>query len=178
MKIISGKYRNKTLKTLEGMDTRPTISRVKESVFNIIQFSIADSTCLDLFAGSGQMGIECLSRGAKTVDFVDNNAQAIKIIEQNLKTCENTTRPHCTDFLNFLKSTKNSYDIVFLDPPFASDMLENSIFLINSLKLLNKCGIIICETSKDVEINLENTDLTVKKEYIYGSIKITVIKEN
>lgn len=178
MKIISGKYRGKTLKTLEGMDTRPTTSRVKESVFNIIQFSVADSDILDLFAGSGQMGIECLSRGANSVDFIDQNPKAINIIKNNLKICDENQRVLQTDYVSFIKSCNKKYDIIFLDPPYSTEMINNSLNLINDFKLLKECGIIICETSVNDKIDLTGTDFTTVKTYKYGTINITSIKES
>ena len=178
MRIISGKYRGKTLKTLEGLDTRPTTSRVKESVFNIIQFNIQDSSVLDLFSGSGQMGIECLSRGALSVDFVDQNSNAVQIIKNNLDICDAKASVYKTDYISFTKSTKNKYDIILLDPPYGSDMINNSLSLINSFKLLNNCGIIVCETSANDIICLDNTNFCIQKVYKYGTINITLIKEN
>ncbi|MFI3226820.1 MAG: 16S rRNA (guanine(966)-N(2))-methyltransferase RsmD [Clostridia bacterium] len=177
MRIISGKYRGKTLKTLEGMDTRPTTSRVKESVFNIIQFNIPDSNVLDLFAGSGQMGIECLSRGAISVDFCDQNSKAVSIIKNNLKICNENQKVSQNDYISFIKSCNKKYDIIYLDPPYSTEMINNSINLINRFKLLKECGIIVCETHIDDKIDLSSTDFTIQKTYKYGTINITLIKE-
>lgn len=177
MRIISGKYRNKQLKTLEGLDTRPTTSRIKESIFNIVQFNISDSTVLDLFSGSGQMGIEALSRGATHVDFIDQSPKAMSIIKKNLEICDFGYETHQTDYVSFLKNCKKQYDIIFLDPPYHTVMLNNSISLINDFKLLKKCGIIVCETSIEDKISLDNTCFEVLKTYKYGTINITTIKE-
>ena len=176
MKIISGKYRGKTLKTLDGEHTRPTTSRVKESIFNIIQFNISDSSVLDLFAGSGQMGIETLSRGATSCDFVDSNKSACSIVTANLKICEIPLRCTQTDYKSFLQNTKKTYDIIFLDPPYGTDLIKNSVNLINNFKLLNKCGIIVCETSINDTIDVSQTDFCVHKSYKYGTIIITILK--
>lgn len=177
MRIISGKYRGKSLKTLEGLDTRPTTSRVKESIFNIIQFSVPNSDVLDLFSGSGQMGIETLSRGASSVDFIDQNSKAVKIIEQNLKICGVSQRVFCIDYVSYLKSCDKKYDIIFLDPPYGTNIINNSLIFINDFKLLKECGIIVCETSVSDTINLNNTNFVALKTYKYGTINITIIKE-
>lgn len=176
MKVISGIYRGKNLKTLEGDNTRPTTSRVKESIFNIIQFEIADSDVLDLFAGTGQMGIESLSRGAKSCDFVDFNKNACNIVNANLKNCGISTKCKQIDYSSFAKSIKKTYDIIFLDPPYGAEIINNSINLINSFKLLKTCGIIVCETSVNDVLQIENTDFMVVKTYKYGTINITILK--
>lgn len=177
MRIISGKFRGKNLKTLEGLETRPTTSRVKESVFNIIQFDIQDANVLDLFSGTGQMGIECLSRGANLVDFVDNSQKAVNLIKENLKACEINQKVNQTDYATFLQSCNKKYNIVFLDPPYKTNLVNMSINFINDFKLLEKYGIIVCETSIDEEIDITNTDFVVQKTYKYGTVKITLIKE-
>lgn len=176
MKVISGIYKGKTLKTLDGDTTRPTTSRVKESIFNIIQFDVADSEILDLFSGSGQMGIESLSRGAKKCDFVDMNKNACQIVDNNLKKCEILQKCQKIDYISFIKTTKNTYDIIFLDPPYGGEIINNAINLINSFKLLKSCGIIVCETSVNDELCLDNTDFLIHKNYRYGTINVTTLK--
>lgn len=174
MRIISGKYRGKTLKTLEGMDTRPTTSRVKESVFNIIQFSISQSDILDLFSGSGQMGIECLSRGANSVDFVDKNLKAVQIIKNNLKICDENQKVFEKDYENFLNTCSKQYDIILLDPPYSTEILNNAIKIISNLNLLKDFGMIICETS--INDKIENSTFSIHKTYKYGNTNITILK--
>lgn len=174
MRIISGKYRGKTLKTLEGMDTRPTTSRVKESVFNIIQFSIIDNDILDLFAGSGQMGIECLSRGANSVDFVDKNLKAVQIIKNNLKICDINQKVFDKDYESFLSACDKKYDIILLDPPYSTDILNNAIKLIHKFNLLKEDGMIVCETS--INDKVENDNFVISKIYKYGNTNITILK--
>lgn len=177
MRVISGKYRGKNLKTLDGLDTRPTTSRVKESIFNIIQFDLPDADVLDLFSGTGQIGIECLSRGATSVDFVDLSSKSVNLIKENLKTCLENQKVHQLDYISFLENCKKQYNIIFLDPPYKTNLINISINLINDFKLLKEYGIIICETSIDDEINLDNTNFAIHKTYKYGTVKITLIKE-
>lgn len=178
MRVISGKFRNKPLKTLEGLSTRPTTSRVKESIFNIVQFDIQDSQVLDLFSGTGQMGIECLSRGAKAVDFVDSSKPAVAIIEKNLKSCGIISKVYQNDYITFIKSTKNKYNLIFLDPPYSTNDVNISINLINRFKLLKECGIIVCETHVDDKIEIEDENIYIHKVYKYGSTNVTIIKAN
>lgn len=177
MKIISGKYRGKTLKTLDGMDTRPTTSRVKESVFSIIQFDIQDADILDLFAGSGQMGIECLSRGANFCIFNDNNGKSTQIIRENLKICDENYKIYQKSYEELLKTINKQFDIILLDPPYNKNLINFSLNLIKSFKLLKKDGIIVAESSKDEILETEKNGFEALKTYNYGSIKITKIKE-
>ncbi len=177
MKIISGKYRGKNLQTLVGDSTRPTTSRVKESIFNIIQFNIMDSDVLDLFAGCGQMGIECLSRGAKFCDFNDNNKAAFSIIKSNLKELDTNYSLSSVDYKDFLKRANKQYDLIFLDPPYRKNLINDTLFLIKDFKLLKKNGIIVCESNIDDMLDLENLGFYAEKTYKYGTIIITKVKE-
>lgn len=126
MKIISGKNRGKSLKCLEGETTRPTIARVKEAIFSSIQFDIIDSTVLDLFAGTGQMGLECLSRSAKCAYFADSDNSAFMVLKDNIKACgdeENAVAKNL-DYKKMLEQIKgNKIDIIFLDPPYGGKLL-------------------------------------------------------
>ena len=128
MRVITGTIRGKRLKEPEGMDIRPTTDKVKESVFNIIQFRVPDARMLDLFAGTGQMGIEALSRGASEVVFTDKSRQAIKLIRENLDIAEFADRAKVinTDALAYLKSGEK-FDIVFMDPPYDSPLLDKAL---------------------------------------------------
>lgn len=138
MRVISGKARGTTLKTPEGMATRPTSDRVKEALFSIIQFDLPNAKVLDLFGGTGQLGIEALSRNAKHAVFVDNRADACKVIQENLK----RTNFDCfakvvrSDYLTFLKNAMEKYDIILLDPPYAETFLENSLKTITEIDIL------------------------------------------
>lgn len=173
MRVISGKARGKKLVSLEGMNTRPTLDRVKEALFNIIQFDIVDKNILDLFAGSGAIGIEAISRGAKAVTFCDNSLDAIKIIKTNI---ENTRSVNQATVLNkdyikalqYLAEKKSKFDVIYLDPPYKTDFANIAINKIIDLNLLSKDGIIILETddaNKEEEINKQGIEIFDKRKY-------------
>lgn len=171
MRIVSGKYRGKVLKEFDINSTKPTTDRVKESIFNLIQFDVCDSVVLDLFAGTGALGIEAISRGAKKVFMVDSNPEAISLIKTNLKNIEGNVSVCKSDYLNFLSSCKEKFDIVLLDPPYATDFGLKAIdFLINK-DLLNENAIIIFETSEENNFNLEYQGFEIKKKR-YGKIVV------
>lgn len=175
MRVISGTARGTKLNSIEELSTRPTLDRVKESLFNIIQSKIQDSTILDLFSGSGAIGIEFLSRGCKTAYLCDNSNKAINMIRQNLERTRlqdnaiviNKDYKKC---LQELSNNKISFDIIFIDPPYKDDIAVDSVKMILSLNLLKKDGIIIIETDeKDREIdNLKNLDIQVYDIRKYG----------
>lgn len=121
MRVITGTARGRVLKELEGLETRPTTGKVKESLFSIIQFDIEGRRVLDLFAGTGQLGIEALSRGAKSAVFVDAREDACKLIRENLKRTrlQEDARVVRSDYLDYLSRCREQYDIIFLDPPYA-----------------------------------------------------------
>ena len=171
MRIISGKYRGKKLKEFDLDSTRPTLDRVKESIFNLVQFDVFDAVVLDLFAGTGALGIEAISRGAKSTYLVDSNKQAIKIINENLKGIDGDFEVLNLDSISFLKTTNKTFDLVFLDPPYKTDLGILAIEEIIKNNLLNKSGIIIFETSEDKDFNFnhEGFDLTKKK---YGTVAV------
>ena len=174
MRIISGKYRGKKLQGFDIDGTRPTMDRVKESLFGIIQNNLKDSVCLDLFAGSGSLGIEALSNGASKCYFVDYNKEVIKILEANLKGIENSTILN-SSYENALAKLKDKkFDIIFLDPPYKNNLITNCINIILENNMLNKDGIIVCEYEKENII----CDLKIIKEKKYGSKNIKIyIKE-
>lgn len=174
MRIISGKYKGKKLLGDNIKGTRPTMDRVKESLFGIIQNKINDSICLDLFAGSGSLGIEALSNGAKTCYFVDKNKIVIDVLNKNLKDIDGNVIIN-NDFIKALKqfSEQNiKFDIIFLDPPYSDYLINPSIGKILEYNLLNKDGIIVCE----YETENINCDLNLIKEKKYGSKKIKIFK--
>ena len=148
MRVITGSARGKRLKELPGLDTRPTTDRVKEGLFNIIQFDIEGRRVLDLFAGTGQLGVECLSRGAAFCDFVDSAPAARKIVKDNVAACGLTGRAafHQKDFSAFLATARGRYDLVFLDPPYASGNLERALDQITAIDIVTGNGIIVCES--------------------------------
>ena len=149
MKIISGKYKGRNLEGFKLEGTRPTMDRVKESLFGIIQIYLKDSIVLDLFSGSGNLGIEALSEGAKEAYLVDYNYKAIKTIENNVKNIgvENVNIINM-DYKKALNSfnEKVKFDLIFLDPPYKTNYIEESIKIIDEFNILNENGIIICES--------------------------------
>jgi len=174
MRVISGKYKGKNLQGFDIDGTRPTMDRVKESLFGIIQNYLKDSICLDLFAGSGSLGIEALSNGARKCYFADYNKEVIKILENNLKEIDNSfiLNNSYEEALEKLKNEK--FDIIFLDPPYKYNLITKAVNIILKNDMLNKNGIIVCEYEKE---NI-NCDLKIKKEKKYGSKNIRIyIKE-
>jgi 16S rRNA (guanine(966)-N(2))-methyltransferase RsmD len=169
MRVISGAVRGKKLNSISELTTRPTLDRIKEALFNIIQFKIEDAVVLDLFAGSGSLGIEALSRNAELAVFCDNSYEAIKVIKQNLsntKLEEKAQIIHKDYILALKKLSKDNFifDIIFVDPPYKSDFAVKSIDEIMEKNILSNDGIIIIETDNK---NLSEQILKDKKANIY-----------
>lgn len=173
MRVISGTARGKKLVSLEGMNTRPTLDRVKEALFNILQFDIRDKNMLDLFAGSGAIGIEAISRGAKSATFCDNSSDAIRIIETNIKNTRSTAKATILNkdyvqALEFLAKKNSKFDIIYLDPPYRTEFANIAVDRIIELNLLSKDGIMILETddaSKEETIKREGIEIFDKRKY-------------
>ncbi len=192
MRVITGTARGKRLKELKGEDTRPTTDRVKESLFNIIQFEVPGRQVLDLFAGTGQLGIECLSRGAAGVTFVDVRKDASALIRENLALCgfpgsATTASPLPAplpqvvqqESISFLATCpKESYDVILLDPPYQSPFLEKSLSSIVGFDILRNHGIIVCESPVEKVLPPLAPPYVLGKEYRYGKIKLTTILKN
>lgn len=174
MRIISGKYKGKKLNGFNIEGTRPTMDRVKESLFGMIQTYIPDSIVLDLFAGSGALGLEAVSNGAKECYLIDNNVEAIKTIKENSQNFEEQLNIIHIDYKKFLKTTNKKFDIIFLDPPYKEKQLDTSLRIIEERGLLNENGIVICE----YEIGEPHTNLELIKEKSYGPKKIKIYKNN
>lgn len=177
MRVITGLARGRRLLTLEGVDVRPTTDRVKEAIFSIIQFELEGRKVLDLFAGSGQLGIEALSRGAASATFVDQNKKSIEVIEENLKTTglgKNTIVKN-SDSVSFLSMTKDAFDIAFLDPPYDKGLIEKALPIL--CEKMAQGGCIICETGINEELPEEAGKFAIYRDYKYGKIKITVYRE-
>lgn len=177
MRVITGKARGKRLKELPGLDTRPTTDRVKEGLFNVIQFDIEGRKVLDLFAGTGQLGIEALSRGAAHCDFVDVSRTAAAIVRDNLKVTglETQAAVHQRDYSAFLQSARNEkYGLIFLDPPYAETWLEQALETIANIDIVSGNGIIVCESALDKELPELAAPYEKGREYRYGKIKITL----
>ncbi len=179
MRVISGTARGIRLKTPEGLKTRPTSDRVKEAIFSVIQFEVEGSRFLDLFAGSGQMGIEALSRGAVSAVFVDGRREACKLVQDNLKTTklERNAQVVQSDYLSYLERCRQTFDIIFLDPPYAEEFLENSLKKISEIDILSSRGIIICERPADKLLDLEIPGLQRGKDYRYGKTWVTMFRK-
>lgn len=185
MRIISGIARGTRLVTLEGIETRPTLDRVKEPLFSIIQMHIRGARVLDLFAGSGALGLEALSRGAESAVFCDVSNKAINVINQNIQKTKFTdkTRVFQESYEDVLKELAmennnsvdgectNVFDLIFLDPPYAGGMLENAIQSILDYNLLAEDGIIVVETDMESELKkLQSIGLYVKDIRKYGRV--------
>lgn len=173
MRVITGTARGRKLEQLSGDDVRPTTDRVKEAVFSIIQFNIEGRRFLDLFAGSGQMGIEALSRGAREAVFVDNRKESAEIVRRNLKTTgfESKAKVVPMDSISYLSLNREPFDLVFLDPPYGTGLLQNSLTKVEPL--MNKGGMILCESPYNEELPQKLDEFVRYREYKYGKIKIT-----
>ena len=181
MRIISGRARGTKLYTLEGDSTRPTLDRVKESIFNIIQSDIKDSIFLDLFAGSGAIGLEAASRGAKKVILCDKSKDAMQIIKKNImKThLENEVETYLLDFRVLLNDKLNEkLDIVYIDPPYESDFAIQAVNIILENDLITKDSLIMIETDRkeEIEEKLKKVDLRIVDERKYGRAEIFFLK--
>lgn len=179
MRVITGSARGVRLKTPEGLKTRPTSDRVKEAVFSVIQFEIEGGRFLDLFAGTGQMGIEALSRGAASAVFVDGWKDACQLVRENLRLTRLSDKAKVvnSDYLSYLQSCREKFDIVFLDPPYAEIFLENALNKISEIDILSDRGIIICERPAEKQLDLEISGLQRCKDYRYGKTWVTVFRK-
>lgn len=175
MRVISGKYKGKNLIGFDIDGTRPTMDRVKESLFGIIQNYVKDSKVLDLFAGSGSLGIEALSNGANECYFFDNNVELINVIKKNTIGM-NGVHIMKSDYKNSLELLKNSnikFDIIFLDPPYKLNLINDCLDIINNYSLLSDNGIIVCEYENE---NITTDKYELIKEKKYGSKNIKIYK--
>ena len=182
MRIITGKAKGIALKTPKGDATRPTAERVKEAVFSMLQFDIEDRAVLDLFAGSGQMGLEALSRGALKATFIDKSKDAIKLITENLektKLTESATVFQC-DYLEFIRRSRGTkYDIIIIDPPYALGMYDPALKGLIDADMLKSTTFIVCESGTDAIFNGNNeleSKFEVAKQSKYGNTYITILK--
>ena len=175
MRVITGSARGRRLRELEGLETRPTTDRVKESMFNILQFDIEGSRVLDLFAGTGQLGIEALSRGAAAAVFVEQRRDAAALIRENLKLTGLTDRARVVngEALSYLASAGERFDLVFLDPPYAAGLWKPALEAVSRFDILSDHGIIICESPQDEALPEAVGFCRVHRTYRYGRIKLT-----
>ncbi len=179
MRIISGTARGTKLVTLQGEKTRPTLDRVKEALFSIIQNKILDANVLDLFSGSGALGLEAISRGAKTAILCDNNIEAIKIINQNIEKTKMMDKTivindNYTKCLQILKNKDMKFDLIFLDPPYKTNFAVDAIKRIVALDLISKDGLIIIETEDEQRETkyIEQIDININDIRKYGRVKL------
>ena len=180
MRVIAGSAKGKVLKTPEGMHTRPTADRVKEALFSIIQFDLPGASVLDLFGGTGQLGIEALSRGAKRAVFVDAREDACQLIKENLKRAklESDASVVRCDYMQYLNRCKDRFDIILLDPPYAEVFLENSLKVITEIDILQSGGIIIAERPLGKDLPYDFPGFTRSKDYKYGQILLTLYRKD
>lgn len=180
MRVITGTARGRKLKEPKDYDVRPTTDMVKESIFNIIQFDLEGRRILDLFSGTGQLGIEALSRGAAFCDFVDSGRESYRLTCDNVDSTGLAGRAkiHFTDAVSFIKGTAEKYGVVFIDPPYDTELLEKSLKIINQIDILERNGIIICESRAEKDMPDMVEPYYLKKSYRYGKIKITVYARN
>ena len=177
MRVITGKARGMKLKSLEGTELiRPTADAVKEAMFSIVQFDVEDAVVLDLFAGSGQLGIEALSRGAKKAYFVDSSREAIAVIKDNLEHTKMTEDAEVINMPNsaFLRTVREKIDIAFLDPPYGKKLIQRSLPALT--EVMSGDGIIVCEHEADCRLPMEENGFEVSKTYKYGKIALTVYR--
>ena len=180
MRVITGKARGVVLKTPDGMQTRPTSDRVKEALFSILQFELPGMAVLDLFGGTGQLGIEALSRGAARAVFVDAGEAACKIIKENLRRTklESQAKVVRSDYLTYLKTTNEHFDLILLDPPYAEVFLENSLNCISEIDILQTGGIIVAERPVGKEFPWDFPGYTRSKDYQYGKTLLTLYRKD
>ena len=179
MRVITGTARGIQLKTPDGMQTRPTADRVKEALFSIINFDIPGAKVLDLFGGTGQLGIEALSRGAASAVFVDAREESCRLIRENLKRTklEKDAKVIRSDYLDYLNRCREQYNIILLDPPYAEVFLENSIKRITEIDILQSDGIIVAERPLGKELPWEFEGFTRTKDYKYGKVLLTIYRK-
>ena len=173
MRVITGSARGRKLKTPETWDIRPTTDNVKEAVFNIIQFDVEGRRVLDLFAGTGQLGIEALSRGAAEAVFVDRDREAVKIVRENLKSCGLQAQVRQEEALGTLRRAEQ-FDLIFVDPPYDAGLYGEVLQTIKSVDKLTDGGIIICEARRERMLPEMPAPYGKRREYCYGKVKIAV----
>lgn len=177
MRIITGKLRGRKLKSPKTYDVRPTSDKVKEAVFDMLQpYMIDDFVCMDVFAGSGNLGLEAISRGAKTVYFSDNSRESLSLVRENVKICEaeNNAVLLAGDFKSNISRVHEKVDIFFVDPPYADKMALAAINAIDSANNLKDGGVIVCEHSAKDVLPDEYLDYKAVKQRRYGAIGITI----
>ena len=176
MRVITGTARGRKLATLEGQEVRPTTDMVKEAMFSILQFEVEGANVLDLFAGSGQLGIEALSRGARACVFVDSSRDSQNITRQNLQHTglSSAARVAAMDYAAFLRSTKDTFDIALLDPPYEKGLAADALPLL--VDKMSPGGAILCETRKGEPMPERVGEFAIHRTYRYGKIALTLYR--
>lgn len=176
MRVITGTARGRKLAALEGLEVRPTTDMVKEAMFSILQFEMEGANVLDLFAGSGQLGIEALSRGAASAVFVDMRREAARLVEDNLRLTglKENAKVVCSDALAYLSTLREKVDLVFLDPPYGSGLIKKSLQQIETFDILRENGIIICESDTAEPLEEMSPPYRFHRTYRYGRVRLTV----
>ena len=180
MRVVAGTARGTVLKTPEGMKTRPTADRVKEAMFSILHFDLPGARVLDLFGGTGQLGVEALSRGANSCVFVDESDRACALIRENLKKTKFAEKAKVVrgDYLQYLRACNEKFDIIILDPPYAEVFLENCLKLITEIDILQTDGIIVTERPVEKELPFDFKGFSRSKDYKYGNTVVTLYRRN
>ncbi len=174
MRVITGKCRGRRLMEPAGNDVRPTTDQVKEALFNIIQFDIEGRKALDLFAGTGQLGIEALSRGAASCTFIDASRESVRLVKENLARCGLAGRVLNMDALEYLK-TGETFDLIFLDPPYGTGLDARAMLAVKEFDILSKGGIMICESRPETVLPELPPEWGSTRTYRYGKIRLTVV---
>ena len=178
MRVVGGTARSIPLKSRDGLDTRPTADRVKEAVFNILQFEIPGAAVLDLFGGSGALAIEALSRGASRAVIVDRSPEALAIIRENLDRTKLADRAEVVraDYLDYLGRCRERFQIILLDPPYRENLLEISLKRISEIDILKSGGIIVCERPENKILCPAYGGIRHTKDYRYGKTAISIFR--
>ena len=178
MRVIAGKAKGTQLLTPDGILTRPTIDRVKEALFSILQFDLPGAKVLDLFGGTGQLGIEALSRGAASAVFVDSRREACQLIRSNLK--KTHLEPYASvvqsDYLEYLNRCRERFDLILLDPPYAEVFLETALKIVSEIDILTNSGIIVCERPFEKSLPDDIPGLARYRDYRYGKAAVTIFR--
>lgn len=180
MRVITGTARGIVLKTPDGLQTRPTTDRVKEALFSIIQFDIPGKRVLDLFGGTGQLGIEAISRGARSAVFVDASDRACTLIRENLRRCKMDQQGKVvhSDYIQYLVNCRETFDIVLLDPPYSEIFLENALKKLAEIDILESGAIIVAERPAGKELPCDLSGFTRSRDYKYGKTLLTLYRKD
>ena len=176
MRIVAGRYRGRRLTPPSDDSVRPTTDRIKETVFNILQWDVEGARVLDLFAGSGALGIECLSRGAAEVVFADKSPASVALIRQNLKGIEGSYRVLTADFTGVLRSGEDKFDLIFIDPPYKSGLGELAVDAAFDLGRVAEGGTVVYEHSSELPYNCDHGDVAVRTK-VMGSVTVEFIRK-